>query len=269
MEVLNLKEFQFACLEVLCHFHDFCIENDIQYSLAGGTLIGAIRHKGFIPWDDDLDVIMTRPEYDRFCSIYQDSDEYKLFCLERGNSYINYARLCEMKKTRLVPYTAWAKEETGVYIDILPLDGINESKEDFLKVGDKLIELNALIYQLRGKKTRFYKEFTFFHKLKLIGKRIVYWKYDLEKSLDQYQSLIKEDFNKASYCGQKSFPDFIKKEYLPKEWTNETVFKEFEGHQLCVYKEYDSLLRNYYGDYMQLPPEDQRVGHNDNIAFRI
>lgn len=83
METLSLKDIQGVLLRIMKYIHSFCVENDIKYSLCGGTLIGAIRHKGFIPWDDDIDITIPRPDYDRFVKIFKDSDEFKLFAPER------------------------------------------------------------------------------------------------------------------------------------------------------------------------------------------
>ena len=99
MNYLSVKEIQDVLLRIMKYVHTFCVENDIKYSLEGGTLIGAIRHKGYIPWDDDIDIAMPRPYYDKFVKEFIDTDEFKLFTPERNNSYINYARVCDIKNT--------------------------------------------------------------------------------------------------------------------------------------------------------------------------
>lgn len=90
MKEMTLREVQLFELDILKDVHEFCMANHINYSLAYGTLIGAIRHKGFIPWDDDIDIVMPRPDYDRFCRTYKSQAGYEIFSPIQGNSYLGY-----------------------------------------------------------------------------------------------------------------------------------------------------------------------------------
>lgn len=254
--------------EVLQEVHRFCTQNGITYSLCGGSLIGAIRHKGFIPWDDDVDIFMPRPDYDKFVRTFQDNNKYKLFTLERNNSYLNFARVCEMEKTIISPYTYWTKETTGVCIDIFPIDGIPETEEEY-KVGRaaELKKLDNLMFQLRGVKTPYSTAKTLIRFGKLLGKKIMYGLYDYDKYVEKYQTLMKNDFDKCENVGQMSCPVTIFKEFQPKSWFLDTIEVDFEGHKACVIKEFDKQLRHIFGDYMQLPPEDQRMPkHAEHIT---
>ena len=132
MREMTLTEVQQACLDILKDIHNFCQQNGIKYTLQGGTLLGAIRHKGFIPWDDDIDIAMPREDYDRFIRTYTSKKGYKLFSRElapmRKSVFLAFSRVCEMQKTfvdcRMLP---WTSEETGVWVDVFPLDGIEDS----------------------------------------------------------------------------------------------------------------------------------------------
>ena len=99
MREMTLEEIQQVSLEILKDVHRFCVENDIKYSLCYGTLLGAIRHNGFIPWDDDIDIMMPRPEYDRFIRLYQSEKGYKLFAAENndGDTEVSIALLADRK----------------------------------------------------------------------------------------------------------------------------------------------------------------------------
>ena len=114
MKEMTLNEIQNVSLEILKDFHKFCVKNNLTYSLDSGTLIGAIRHQGFIPWDDDIDVIMPRKDYDILCKTYRSEKGYKIISNINQSSFIFFARICEMDKTVVYTDLPWYKEETGV-----------------------------------------------------------------------------------------------------------------------------------------------------------
>jgi lipopolysaccharide cholinephosphotransferase len=115
MKELTVKQIQNVCLKIMKEIHAFCVQNNIRYSLAYGSMIGAVTRKRFVPWDDDLDIFMPRPDYERFCKTYK-SDSTKVFASCIGNSYINYGRVCDMVETYVDTHTAWAtqKQECGL-----------------------------------------------------------------------------------------------------------------------------------------------------------
>lgn len=269
MKQLTIREIQLVGDEILQAFHAFCKENKIKYSLCGGSLIGAIRHKGFIPWDDDVDIFMPRPEYDKFVRLFQDSEKYKLFTVERNNSYLPFARLCEMTQTITYPYTYWTSEVTGVCIDIFPIDGIKETEDEYKQNrAVKLKKLDNLMFQLRGVKTPFKTASSLTRFLKLLGKKVLYGLYDYDKYMADYQKLMKGDYENNDNCGQLSCPVTIYKEYQPKSWFEETIEVEFEGHKACVIAEYDKHLRHIFGNYMQLPPVEKQVPkHSEHVTY--
>ena len=115
----ELKEIEFDILKV---FDAFCKEHNIKYFLAYGTLLGAIRYKKFIPWDDDVDVLVPREDYDRILTLFQDDDRYNLFAYEKNQDYrFPFAKLCDMT-TRKVEFNLDNGVELGVDMDIFPLD---------------------------------------------------------------------------------------------------------------------------------------------------
>jgi len=269
MKALTLKEVQGVCLDVMKEFHRVCMENDIKYSLFGGTLLGAIRHKGFIPWDDDIDVCMMREDFDKFCQVYQDSDDYRLFCPQRKNIYITFGRLCEMKRTVVKNLASPTFDrETGIWIDIFPLDPADDDLYTYQKRAFKLHEENLRMmerrflmnsfWSLRPAQMVVYLELKHFFK----GKYKAYNR-PIEELLAEYDQKIRN-----FYKGESSHVALLAllKEYwypanhhFEKKWFDSYQLRPFEDTEFLCMEGYDANLTRCFGDYMTPPPEDQRV----------
>ncbi|MBQ6167373.1 MAG: LicD family protein [Muribaculaceae bacterium] len=269
MKELSLQEIQHYSLKVLLHVHDFCVAHDIPYSLAYGTLIGAVRHKGFIPWDDDIDIIMTRENFDRFVREYQSDDHFKLVSPEDKNSFLAFARVCDMKDTLIVTRSPWSNYTTGVWIDIFPMDSISDNEAEHKKRWEKLSRSWTFTGIARGAKARAINQNHWKKPNYLIWiKKIIFFNgVFVRSSIKRFIKKIKSPkFANSAHCAQLACCDewgfYEKKDF--EEYTT----LEFEGHQLMVIKEYDKVLRLLYGDYMQLPPEkDQVPKQSDYIRF--
>lgn len=134
MKEMTLQEVQTVLLDILKDVCVFCESHNIRYSLAYGTLIGAIRHKGFVPWDDDADIVIPRPDFERFCKEYTSLKGYKLYKPGNPNNFLLYAHVCDNSNTIAKCRYPWSNEETGIWVDILPIDGLPSDKKDFLKL---------------------------------------------------------------------------------------------------------------------------------------
>ena len=251
----QLRKLQMTELEILIEFDRICRKNNIPYSLACGTLLGAVRHKGFIPWDDDIDVWMLRKDYERFCRICKKDLSPKFFFQNwRTDPYFNsaYGKL-RKKGTRYVRIgQEKMKYKDGIYIDILPLDSMPDKYWERVLMGVKCWIFRKLTYARAGAMCE-----------KKVISRIIYriLSFIPIKPLKRafYKELTKYRNDNTLYC--KCLGDT----YFTPHWRdnfNELIEWEFEGHKFFIPKNYDNVLKISIGrNYMELPPEDKRKPH--------
>lgn len=265
MREVSPEECKKLQLNILINVAKFCDEHDIKYSLAYGTLIGAIRHKGFIPWDDDIDIIMIRDDYERFISLYNDNN----FQLIDGSHHANHlhARVTEMSTKIDFPRSAIKRKfyNGGVWVDVFPIDNVPQSEKDYRsfmkkiwflcrlqKYGElgakELSKGSALKKAIHGFLHLIIKPF-----VRPIG-RIT------ERMMIKYNEIPSDKMANVSlyYLKYPSFNSF---------YMNEFIDVEFEGYKFKALKNYDEFLRGIYGDYMTLPPISDRTPRHDYIAY--
>lgn len=266
MKQLSGKEIKEIQLDILKSIHDFCTERSMRYSLAYGTLIGAVRHKGYIPWDDDIDVMMPRPDYERFISEYSGyNSKYNVQTyINDGSYFLAFAKVYDNRTEQIIFPT-----KTGVFVDVFPIDGIPESiaeRDIYIKSKLQLIFKNILY---TCKNNAFRPGNKIFNATKYIVKRIMYpsrkqaiikldilWKSNLFDS-SKYVGVI-VDVDALEHCGQ------VRREVFEKYTT-----APFEGMEFKIIENYDEFLSSQYGDYMQLPPEEERVpGHAAPVYWK-
>lgn len=270
MKEMSLKELQQFALEILKDVHRFCEENQIKYSLAYGTLIGAIRHQGFIPWDNDIDICMPRPDYERFLKTYK-SEKYELAFTGKDCKYdclIAYARVFDKQKT-FVKNAHWISERTGVWIDIFPLDGVPDDQREFTELYN---DLHQQWEQIIGKKIQFKRisdQPGMKNKFKLFLRKIKHLNgKGGHKLQERYNRRIKQiPYETANFWSQIAVMDNGPVEHVSKASFEETILMKFEDSEFQVMKGYDEDLRLVYGDYMTPPPESDREPHQSFIKF--
>lgn len=270
MQEMTNRELQLFSLEILKDVHNFCVKENIKYSLAYGTLIGAVRHKGFIPWDNDIDICMPRPDYERFIKSYK-SENFELAFFGEGCKHdclIAYARVFDNKKTYATKMH-WIKNDVGVWIDVFPLDGVPENFEEFVMLYNDLSESwNAIIpKKIQYEKISHYDGLK--AKLKLLAKKVMqlngFGGHKLQKA---YINKIKKiSFDSAIFWSQLAVMDNGPVEHISKNAFSELSLMNFEDSSFCVMKDFDVALKAVYGDYMQLPPEEDRIPHQSFIKF--
>lgn len=269
---MTTQDIQKVSLDILQVVHDFCVKNNIKYSLAYGTLIGAIRHKGFIPWDDDIDIIMPRSDYERFFSTFSCPGYGKVYEKDE-DCYINYGRVFDTERTVCKSIIPLSENYTGgVWIDVFPIDGVPDDKNLFSK---EIFQMNRTwMLQLRYRysraslfdilKTASAKDACILLAIKLScrGKRLLE---DTNRILREYAQ--KYPFGSTGHWSQLVCLDDKDRNYQRIEDFSEMVDVEFEGRLFKMMKGYDRVLRNIYGDYMQLPPKDQQIPKHGHVTF--
>lgn len=254
--IADVNEMRKIQMGILLFIHQFCIDNHIQYSLAWGTMLGAIRHKGYIPWDDDIDIMMTRPEYDRFCKLFHDDRSiYKLHDVHTDKKWIYpFAKISDERTIRVEKN---ALDEIGINIDVFPIDFYADSYEDAMK---------ALKRMKFWKKIYVAKILRSYTGMSLL-KSIIYHLYKIPCSLIPLKYVLKKfdeiscvtAKNKTAYCGFLVEADgtTILKSKLFDNFTD----YQFENYVFKGIEDYDYYLKATYGDYMTPPPMGQRVVH--------
>ena len=261
MKEMTLVEVQNACLDILKDVHAFCEAHQIGYSLAYGTLIGACRHKGFIPWDDDLDIIIPRPDFERFCSEYKSSKGYKLYKPGDYDSFQPFARVCDNEHTLVKTNRPWTTKPTGLWIDVFPVDGLPSDESEFLEHVKKIRKIQKRITRLRkGRYLKLSDTYSFRDFVSCLIKRVLYYRYDIRELLNQHIQLLKSyDYDKADFCGQLCIMDYPEKEHNPKTYYESRIKMQFCDMEFNVINGYDDFMKHYYGNYMELPPEEKRI----------
>ena len=266
MRELSLLEIQKIELRLLGLFHDICREQEFRYSLSGGSLIGAVRHHGFIPWDDDVDVLLQRDEYERLCSLWQEKLPDGRFRLLRtdGKMFTGniFATVTDTNYTMVKANQADIDIPHGLVIDVFPLDvcpdGSFARKMQYFWTMIYSLFLAQVVPENHG------GVLAFGSKLLLgifRGKKI---REKLWRTAERHMKKYKRDENECltELC---SGPHWMKMKY-PKRIYEGVDRVTFEGIELPVASGYREYLEMVFGDYMTPPPEDMRVPHHD-IAY--
>lgn len=261
LKKLDSNQIKRISLDILIDVASFCEQNNIKYYLACGTLLGAIRHQGFIPWDDDVDIMMPRPDYNKFLSEYI-SDRYVLLSPSEGRYY--YAKVYDNKTIKYERGYDYKKyKPIGVDIDIFPLDGIVNDEEVVNKL-HKRSKFLELLLRLSNQPI-FYRK----NPLKAINRII--------PRIIGSKNLVKMIENNAQTYNYDDSEYVVRMRNTPNGFTgalkkdvyDPAIKKSFEGHEFYVPNNYDAWLRRFFGDYMSLPPEEKRKSHHQNDVYMI
>ena len=263
-----MNDLQKKQLDILKAFINVCDKHHLRYFLVGGTCLGAARHQGFIPWDDDIDVGMPREDYDKYLELQKEYEgtPYFIQTWKSDPHYCyNFAKLRDSSTTFVESYFWKHRINHGVWIDIFPIDGISltDDKPRY-KYAKKIKHIWMQVYlsyvpQLRRK----FKKGTFWFDLLLNISAILFWPWDIahyrRKHSEKYMRKIPYDkaVLVANFCGTNA-----KKEAMPKTLFDEFTKLKFEDIEANVPKDYDAYLTYLFRDWRKLPPEEQQVGHH-------
>lgn len=257
---LDIKEVKQIQIEILQVVHTFCSENNIYYSLTYGTLIGSIRHKGYIPWDDDIDICMPRPDYNRFIKLFNtQKTRYKITSFELEPSFpYQYAKVSDMD-TLLIEYSD-LKYELGINIDVFPIDGIKLNSKTLAKQIFYHKMLDFKIVRVSSDRSFFRNSILSLGKfiLNIIPKKLIVKK--MVENAQVYSFEETELVTCISFGSKLNLP-------VSKSLFEDRVLSEFEGGMFYIMSGYDKYLKSIYGDYMQLPPLAKRVSTHKFQAY--
>lgn len=260
-DVSELKTIQYEILKVV---DKFCVENEITYFMCGGTLIGAIRHEGFIPWDDDIDIMMKRDDYERFIELFaKEKSYYKVYSHILQKDYPHaYAKVADERTVLLNGINGAIK--MGINIDVFPIDDLPNDEKEIKHLVEKSILLNRklLLKQIKLSKKRSLIK----NVIILIGK-ILY------SPISVHELLVQLNTNAVKYRGCKGekcadlVAGFGYKEIQDRKNLSKVIKLQFEDAKFMAPIGYDNYLKGMYGDYMILPPIEKQISHHDFVAY--
>lgn len=269
-ELLTLQQMQQVYLELLQDFDGLCQKHGLRYDLAGGSLLGAVRHGGIIPWDDDIDVCMPRPDYERMLRLKAEGKlelpEKRDLISDRDRTFARHFGRFVRQDVKRVSDMAEDWDCPYIGMDIFPVDGLPENDRAFKRQCWQVRQLRRFLLT-SVEKAGTSRKGALAAKIKDLYRPILKWigPFRLARWLDKVCSRV--DYEGAQLVGA------ITGMYGHKErWSKADMLPQtrlpFEGLQACAFKNYDIYLKNLYGDYMKLPPEDQRVPHCDG-GYRV
>lgn len=258
--MLDLEKLKKAQVEILDEVHRLCLENDLVYYIIGGTALGAVRHKGFIPWDIDIDVAMPRDDYDKFAKICENNSSSR-FAYHDSNNSKNYlythARFCIKNTLLFDKYQNLNKrvENIGIYIDIFPLDKAPEDIALQKKQAQKLMNIKKI---LSLKQARCYKRDFKNIVLKRFVSAMIFWT-NTKKIIRRFnkESCRYEKTTSTLLCSMSSHYKYSI-QCMPADIYGKPTLVKFEDREYFAPEKLNEYLTRIYGDYMQLPPESKR-----------
>lgn len=261
MRKIDINECHKLLLGIAKEFDRICTKHNIPYYMLGGTMLGAIRHKGFIPWDDDMDFGVPRPHYQKLIEVLEKDlpKSYRCCTFENHEAVKSpFIKIADCNTLIDDPRTRMSLEkQIGLNIDIFPLDCCDKDDKNVKRI-HRWLDLSQIIYieSTRGNKlktiVKFLLRLIFPIRYNAMMRKINVWAASLPKGK----------------CWGNLFGRWRVKEIIPLEWYGEGVRYEYEDTTFCGIKNYDDYLTHMYGEYMQLPSVEKRDCHADNVYIK-
>lgn len=261
MNDINAEQLHNKLLKIVKDFHSFCQEHNIRYYILGGTALGAVRHNGFIPWDDDIDIGIPRDDYDRLINLidYLPDNLTCKYYKNTQHSPMHYIKIVDKNTTLIEKFYNYIVE--GIYIDVFPLDGAIKDDASDIKRRKKIYSLfNKICWKCNTE----YKKGILRKCYKLYCRL-----FNIDKMHHKLENLMtKVDFGKgdsvANFMGA-----YREKECVDLDCFGEPVLYKFEDTYLFGPSDIHKYLGCLYGDYMKLPPENERVLHHSFLFLDL
>ena len=259
-EIELLKERE---LEILAEIDRVCNEHNINYSLGYGSLLGAIRHRGFIPWDDDVDIIMERNEYESFKKIANDQLKEGCYFVDAENSEyygLTYGKIMLSGTVMKESSLKTSKAPDGVFVDVFPLDVVPNSK----KLREKQFKRAKSLKRTLICREKYYFGQKGFRLLIYRLRRLGYLLIPKKQLLKKYRRNARtyENCEECNCIGNLGGVYSIEQDTYPREVFSKYRRVQFENIKCMCVNDYDIVLKRTYGDYNQLPPEEKRIPHH-------
>lgn len=263
VEITKTKDIQKLLLKLLKEFHDICEKHNLYYVVFGGTMLGAVRHHGMIPWDDDVDVCMPRRDYEKFCKIIdsQYSEKFIVKNYPQDNYIYDYAKFCLNDSCLIETEIRTSLSKLKLYIDVFPVDGYpprDEGKEHFDKLRFYHKARCYACYRAIASKTWWKKPYVIIRYLTYLPYRVIGYRRFQKKLVEERQRYKLEDSEFVSMQGA----GWNEKGKLSKKIFFDRKLYEFDGLKVWGIADYDEHLKRLYGDYMTPPPKEKQVSNH-------
>lgn len=264
MKQLSKEELRGIQMDIMDTIHDFCVSNNIKYSIEGGTLLGAVRHRGYIPWDDDIDIYMLREDYQKFEELFPQTyrDHYKLKSIYRDKNW--HANFSKVYDTRTISFLeSRSVSEYGVDIDVIPVDSVPDNRHKWLNF---MKYINFILSIIANKSRKISRSRTFLTNIAIVFLSILLLPFSRHNLRMMLEKLIQRHNNKGYLSVYEVCYGLTLNNPFPRTLFDELILWDFEDRKYMGFKDADTYLKLSFGDYLTLPPEEKRVSHAE-VAY--